>query len=100
MKKTISMLLAIVMVLGLVMVPGMFSFGVSAEEPAGPVALKFHYSRDDGAYDDWDLYSWGTVTGAAPFVEKIHGDYYNVVGLPLCRLAKLLEQIAPMEESL
>ena len=46
MKKTISMLLAIVMVLGLVMVPGVLS--VSAEE-AGPVALKFHYVREDGA---------------------------------------------------
>ena len=68
MKKTISMILAIVMVLGLVMVPGVLS--VSAEEAAGPVALKFHYSREDGAYDEWDLFSWGAITGAAPFVEE------------------------------
>ena len=67
MKKTISFILALVMVLGLVMVPGVLS--VSAEE-AGPVALKFHYSREDGAYDEWDLYSWGAITGAAPFVEE------------------------------
>lgn len=42
--------------------------------------------------------SYGIQSGAAPFVEKIHGDYYNVVGLPVCRLSKLLEDI--MEESL
>ena len=68
MKKTISMILAIVMVLSLVMVPGVLS--VSAEEAAGPVQLKFHYSREDGVYDDWDLFSWGAITGAAPFVEE------------------------------
>ena len=67
MKKTISFVLALVMVLSLIMVPGVLS--VSAEE-AGPVVLKFHYSREDGAYDEWDLYSWGAITGAAPFVEE------------------------------
>jgi len=46
--------------------------------------------------------SYGIQSGAAPFVEKIHGDYYNVVGLPVCRLGQILEEIAPelMEESL
>ncbi len=39
--------------------------------------------------------SYGIQSGAAPFVEKIHGDYYNVVGLPVCRLGQILEQIAP-----
>ena len=70
MKKSISMLLAILMVLGLIMGPGVFSVSASAEEAAGPVVLKFHYSRKDGAYDDWDLYTWGSITGAAPFVEE------------------------------
>ena len=70
MKKSISMLLAILMVLGLIMVPGVFSVSASAEEAAGPVVLKFHYSRKDGTYDDWDLYTWGSITGAAPFVEE------------------------------
>ena len=70
MKKTISMLLALVMLLGAVMVPGMFTLRASAEEAAGPVAIKFHYSREDGNYEAWDLYSWGGLTSAAPFVEE------------------------------
>ena len=69
MKRTISMLLAMVMVLSLLAVPGVLSIGAKADEP-GPVALKFHYSREDGAYDDWDLFSWGAITGAAPFEEE------------------------------
>ena len=68
MKKTISFALALVMVLSLVMVPGVFALSASAEE-AGSVVLKFHYSREDGAYDEWDLFSWGAITGSAPFVE-------------------------------
>ena len=43
--------------------------------------------------------SYGIQSGAAPFVEKLCGDYYNVVGLPVCRLGMILEQF-PMEESL
>ena len=70
MKKTISMLLAIVMLLGVVMVPGAFTLRVSAEEAAGPVAIKFHYSREDNNYADWDLFSWGGLTSAAPFAEE------------------------------
>lgn len=31
--------------------------------------------------------------GAALFVEKLVGDYYNVVGLPVCRLSQILEEI-------
>ena len=69
MKRTISMLLAMAMVLMLLAVPGVFSIGVNADE-AGPVALKFHYSREDGVYDDWDLFSWGAITGAAAFEEE------------------------------
>ena len=68
MKKTISMLLAIVMVLGLVLVPGAFTIGASAAE--GPVAIKFHYERPDGNYENWDLYSWGGLTSAAAFQEE------------------------------
>lgn len=39
--------------------------------------------------------SYGIQGGAALFVEKLHGDYYNVMGLPLCRLHAMLRQVAP-----
>ena len=44
--------------------------------------------------------AYGIQGFAAPFVEGIRGDYYNVMGLPVCRLQQLLRQIAPtyMEE--
>ena len=36
--------------------------------------------------------SYGIQSGATVFVEKIHGDYFNVVGLPVCRLALILKE--------
>ena len=39
--------------------------------------------------------SYGIQGGAALFVEKLVGDYYNVMGLPVCKLWQLLSQIAP-----
>ncbi len=46
--------------------------------------------------------SYGIQGGAALFAEKMAGDYYNVMGLPVCRLWQILQQAAPelMEESL
>ena len=41
--------------------------------------------------------SYGIQGGAARFVEGIRGDYYNVMGLPVCRLGLMLEKI--MEET-
>ena len=35
--------------------------------------------------------SYGIQGGAALFVEAIMGDYYNVVGLPVCRLGQILK---------
>lgn len=70
MKKTISMLLALAMVLSLILVPGAFVFNAKADEVTGPVVLKFHYNRPDGNYTDWDLYSWGGLTTSAAFVEE------------------------------
>ena len=36
--------------------------------------------------------SYGIQSGAAGFVPRIEGDYYNVVGLPVCRLSQILKQ--------
>ena len=44
--------------------------------------------------------AYGIQGGAALFAEGIHGDYYNVMGLPVCRLWQMLCRVAPeiMEE--
>jgi len=39
--------------------------------------------------------SYGIQGGAALFAEKLSGDYYNVMGLPVCRLGQILKQISP-----
>lgn len=39
--------------------------------------------------------SYGIQGGAALFTEKICGDYYNVVGLPVCRLSGMLKKMIP-----
>ena len=39
--------------------------------------------------------SYGIQGGAALFVDRMHGDYYNVMGLPVCRLWLMLQQLAP-----
>lgn len=39
--------------------------------------------------------AYGIQGGAALFTERINGDYYNVMGLPVCRLRQLLATIAP-----
>ncbi|MBR5155330.1 MAG: septum formation inhibitor Maf [Clostridia bacterium] len=36
--------------------------------------------------------SYGIQNFGSLFVEKIHGDYFNVVGLPVCHLGKVLKQ--------
>lgn len=44
--------------------------------------------------------SYGIQGGAALFARKLEGDYYNVMGLPVCRLWQILQDMAPeiMEE--
>ena len=42
--------------------------------------------------------SYGIQGGAALFAEKLVGDYYNVMGLPVCRLYQILKSFT--EESL
>ena len=46
--------------------------------------------------------AYGIQGGAALFCEKMVGDHYNVMGLPVCRLWQLLRELAPqlMEDML
>ena len=39
--------------------------------------------------------AYGIQGGAALFCEKLSGDYYNVMGLPVCRLQQTLKALAP-----
>lgn len=39
--------------------------------------------------------AYGIQGGAALFAERMVGDYYNVMGLPVCALWKILKNIAP-----
>ena len=39
--------------------------------------------------------AYGIQGGAALFCEGIRGDYYNVMGLPVCRLGQVLKKRAP-----
>ena len=45
--------------------------------------------------------AYGIQGGAALFAQRMVGDYYNVMGLPVCRLYEILTQLAPdyMEEN-
>ena len=39
--------------------------------------------------------AYGIQGGAALFCSRLSGDYYNVMGLPVCRLGQVLRQMAP-----
>ena len=39
--------------------------------------------------------AYGIQGGAALFCERMMGDYYNVMGLPVCRLGQTLRQMVP-----
>ena len=39
--------------------------------------------------------SYGIQGGAALFAQRLEGDYYNVMGLPVCKLYELLRELAP-----
>ena len=39
--------------------------------------------------------AYGIQGGAALFCQRMVGDYYNVMGLPVCRLGQVLKELAP-----
>ena len=39
--------------------------------------------------------AYGIQGGAALFAQRLEGDYYNVMGLPVCRLGQILRQYFP-----
>lgn len=39
--------------------------------------------------------AYGIQGGAALFCQRMEGDYYNVMGLPVCRLTQILRELAP-----
>jgi septum formation protein len=39
--------------------------------------------------------AYGIQGGAALFCQRMEGDYYNVMGLPVCRLTQILKELAP-----
>lgn len=39
--------------------------------------------------------AYGIQGGAALFCQRMTGDYYNVMGLPVCRLGQVLKELAP-----
>lgn len=39
--------------------------------------------------------AYGIQGGAALFCQRMVGDYYNVMGLPVCRLGEILREMAP-----
>lgn len=41
--------------------------------------------------------AYGIQGGAALFCTRLEGDYYNVMGLPVCRLQQALRQVLPEE---
>ena len=57
---------------------------LSPEEIEGYCSLSEPYDKA-GAY--------GIQGAAAAFAENINGDYYSIVGLPLCALAKILKEL-------
>lgn len=80
--------------------PGLFISAVEKTEVVfrslSPEALKAYAASGEGD-DKAGAYA---IQGLGAFlVESIRGDYFNVVGLPLCRLGKMLESLGfPLAE--
>ncbi len=63
-RRILSGLLAVIMLLS---VAGMGMRALAAEDT---VTLRLHYHREDGKYEDWDVWFWIDQGAAYPFVEE------------------------------
>ena len=68
-KKLGSLFMAVMLAVTPILAPFLSVVTVSAEENP---TLKLHYHRDDGNYDDWDVWLWddGGEGAGYPFVEE------------------------------
>ena len=69
-----------------------YSFSVTTEVEFFTLSDKeiYDYIATNDPMDKAGAYGIQGLGGL--LIEKIEGDYYNVVGLPLCRLGRLLQE--------
>ena len=70
-KKAQALIMALIMLFTTIAVPLMDSVSVSASEDA--LTVQFHYLREDGNYDGWDVTAWD---GASNCEFQKDGDQY------------------------
>ena len=61
-KRILASFMAVMLAIGCFIVPTMIAGA------AGEITVKLHYLREDGVYDEWDVWSW--TDGGAPDGEK------------------------------
>ena len=59
-------------------------YDLNEEEIKNYVATKSPFDKAGG---------YGIQDGGALFVKKINGDFYNVMGLPIAKLSRILKQL-------
>lgn len=62
-KRILASFIAVMLAIGCFIIPTMVAGA------AGEITVNIHYLREDGVYDDWDVWSW-TDSGAVPEGEK------------------------------
>ena len=77
-KRIGALVLAVVMVLMLVAGP----LSCLTAQAAGPVTIKFHYTRPDGNYSGWDIWTWGAAGDNAVTFEVANGEAVGTLTVP------------------